>query len=321
MFSNPLRARLQNGATTYGLWVTLESPTVTELAVLLGLDWVCIDMEHGHLDYGAVMAHLRTVRDTTTTAIVRIPEIQQGIVKRVLDMGAQGIILPLVSSRAEYDRALSFGRYPPVGIRSIGGERAVQWGLDTAGYLAAANREVMMIPLIETRGAVEQIDAILDTPGLEAIFFGPADMSSSYGYPGQWEGPGVAEHILDIRAKAQTPRHRRRSPGARPGRCPVATRPGLSHDRFGQRRHPVGARDSGHVGAAQTRGHDLTDAAKIRRTKMITIAADDLRTRVSAIFGAVGTPPARAARCGRCIGRKQPGGSRFAWGHPCARVR
>jgi 2-keto-3-deoxy-L-rhamnonate aldolase RhmA len=202
MFENPLRPRLQSGATTYGLWVTLESPTVTELAALLGLDWVCIDMEHGHLDFAAVQAHIRTLRGSSTAALVRVPEIQHWLIKRVLDMGAHGLILPLVSSRADLDRAIGFGRYPPDGHRSIGGERAVQWGLDMTDYVARANREIMLIPLIETRAAVENIDAILDAPGLEAIFFGPNDMSASYGYPGQWEGPGVAEHVLDVRRRA-----------------------------------------------------------------------------------------------------------------------
>lgn len=202
MFENPLRTRLRRGVTTYGIWVSLESPTITELAVLLGLDWVCIDMEHGHLDYAAVLGHIRTVRDSNTAAIVRVPEVQQGVIKRVLDLGAHGIILPLISSRAEYDAALSFGRYPPQGVRSIGGDRAVKWGLETADYVSHANEEVMLIPLIETRGGVENIDAILDAPGIDAIQFGPADMSASYGYPGQWEGPGVAEHVLNVRAKA-----------------------------------------------------------------------------------------------------------------------
>ena len=202
MFENPLRTRLRSGATTYGLWVTLESPTVTELAVLLGLDWVCIDLEHGHLDYTAVLNHIRAVRNSATAAIVRVPEVQQGIVKRVLDMGAHGLILPLIGSRAEYDTALSFGRYPPDGVRSIGGERAVQWGLETLDYVSRANQEVMLIPLIETRGGVENIDAILDAPGVDALQFGPADMSASYGYAGQWEGPGIADHIRTVREKA-----------------------------------------------------------------------------------------------------------------------
>jgi 2-dehydro-3-deoxyglucarate aldolase/4-hydroxy-2-oxoheptanedioate aldolase len=199
---NALRRRFRAGETSYGLWVSTESPTVTEVAVTLGLDWVCVEMEHGHLDFHDVMNHIRAVRGSETAVVVRLPDIQMSSVKRVLDMGAHGVILPYAQSAAEIERGFQYGRYPPRGIRGIGGDRAVQWGLGTPEYLGYADEETLIIPLIETRGAVEEMDAILAIPGLEAIFFGPADLSASYGYKGQWEGPGMAERILDIRAKA-----------------------------------------------------------------------------------------------------------------------
>ena len=86
---NRLRERLRKRETSCGLWVTLESATVTEIAVTLGLDWVCIDMEHGHLGFREVMEHVRVVRGSPTTALVRVPEIGQSSIKRVLDIGAQ----------------------------------------------------------------------------------------------------------------------------------------------------------------------------------------------------------------------------------------
>ena len=202
MARNWLRERLRTGQTTYGLWVTLESPTVTEIAVALGLDWVCVDTEHSHLDYREVMEHVRAVRGSETTVLVRVPEIQQSTVKRVLDIGAHGIVLPLVRTREDVERGVSFARYPPVGVRGVGGQRAAQWGLGSAEYLHYANDEILVIPLIETPEAVRDIDSILDVPGLEAIYFGPADLSASLGYLGQWEGPGVADMILDVRARA-----------------------------------------------------------------------------------------------------------------------
>ncbi|MSU36839.1 MAG: 2,4-dihydroxyhept-2-ene-1,7-dioic acid aldolase [Pedosphaera sp.] len=204
MIQNPLRRKLQNKQTTYGLWVTLESPNVTELAVALGFDWVVVDTEHGHLDFREIMEHVRVVRGTETSAIVRIPEVQQGTIKRVLDIGAHGVILPMVGTGADVERAFRFGRYPPRGVRGVGGERAVKWGLEFDEYLHYANEETLLIPLIETQEAVENIDQILDVPGIEAIFFGPADMSSSRGFLGQWESPGVAEKILEIQANAAT---------------------------------------------------------------------------------------------------------------------
>lgn len=202
MTRNLLRGRIKAGETSYGLWVTLESPTLTEIAVALGLDWVCIDMEHGHLEFGDVNAHIRAVANSSTSVIVRISEIQPSSVKRVLDMGAHGVVLPLVRGPEDVALGFRYGRYPPGGIRGVGAERAVTWGLGLQEYLRDADEETLIIPLIETREAVDQIDAILAVPGLEAIYFGPADLSASQGYLGQWEGSGVAEQILSVRRKA-----------------------------------------------------------------------------------------------------------------------
>jgi 2-keto-3-deoxy-L-rhamnonate aldolase RhmA len=200
---NPLRRRFRDKQTAYGLWVTVEAPSISEMAVALGLDWVCIDMEHGHLGHREVIEHLRAVRGSGTAALVRVPGIEMSSIKRALDMGAHGVIVPYVRSPEDVKAALSFGRYPPRGIRGVSGDRAVQWGLGAKEYLESADDETLIIPLIETRSAVEHIDRILDVPGLEAIFFGPADMSASYGYLGEWEGPGVAERILEVRQKAE----------------------------------------------------------------------------------------------------------------------
>lgn len=202
MIRNPLRKKLQDRQTTYGLWVTVESPNVTELAVTLGFDWVVVDMEHGHLDYREVMEHVRTVRGSQTPVLVRVPEVQQSTIKRALDIGAHGVLLPLVRNRADAERGFRFGRYPLRGERGVGGERAVKWGLGFDEYLSYANEETLIIPIIETRDAAENIDDILGVAGLEAIFFGPADLSATYGHLGQWEGPGLADKILEIRGKA-----------------------------------------------------------------------------------------------------------------------
>ncbi len=202
MIRNPLRRKLHDHQMTYGMWVTIESPNVTELAVILGLDWVVVDMEHGHLDLGDVIEHVRAVRGSDTSVLVRVPEAQQGIVKRVLDIGSQGVILPLVRNAADVERGFSFGRYPPRGERGVGGERAVKWGLGSDEYLGYANDETLIIPIIETRDAADHIEEILAVDGLEAVLFGPADLSASHGFLGQWEGPGLAQQILDMRAKA-----------------------------------------------------------------------------------------------------------------------
>jgi 2-keto-3-deoxy-L-rhamnonate aldolase RhmA len=202
-FHNTLKEKLGRGTSTLGLWVTLESASITELAVEMGYDWVVIDAEHGHLDFKEILEHLRATRHSDTTALVRIQEIEQGLIKRVLDLGAAGILVPQVTSASEVEHAVRFAKYPPVGNRGVGGERATRWGLDLASYTRVANEEVMVIPLIETVAAGEAIDAILAVPGVDGIYFGPADFSASAGFLGQWEGPGVADTLLRIHERAR----------------------------------------------------------------------------------------------------------------------
>ena len=121
MARNALRERFARRETAYGLWVSLESPTVTEIAAALGLAWVCVDTEHGHLGFEHLINHMRAVRGSPTTVLVRVPELGQGVIKRVLDIGAHGVIVPLVRSRRDVETAMSYGRYPPAGVRSVGG--------------------------------------------------------------------------------------------------------------------------------------------------------------------------------------------------------
>jgi 2-keto-3-deoxy-L-rhamnonate aldolase RhmA len=198
---NKLKQKLAQKRTTVGIWVTLESPSITEIAVTLGVDWVCIDAEHGHLDFKEILEHVRVTRNTNTTPLVRIQEIEQGLIKRVLDIGAEGIIVPQVQTAAEVEQAVRFAKYPPWGVRGVGGERATRWGLGLRALTRDANQEVMVIPLVENAAAGKAIDAILAVRGVDAIFFGPADYSASVGHLGEWEGPGVAEEVLAIKAK------------------------------------------------------------------------------------------------------------------------
>ena len=203
-YENKLKRKLQNGEDAIGLWVTLESPSVTEIACSLDVDWVCIDAEHGHLDFKDLMEHFRVASQTNTTALVRIQEIEQGLIKRLLDIGAEGIIVPQITSAEEVERAVKFSKYPPWGIRGLGGERTTRWATDLQRYASVANDETMVIPMIETVASEANIDAILNVNGADAFFFGPNDFSATAGYVGQWEGPGIAERILALKDKIRT---------------------------------------------------------------------------------------------------------------------
>lgn len=197
-FKNPLRKLVAGNKSTFGLWVTLESATVTEVAAEIGVDWIVIDMEHGSLDYRDVLNHLRAAKGSDMAVLARVPETSVSTIKKCLDLGVHGILLPLVRTAADLEEGFGFARYPTLGLRGIGGERAVRWGLRMEEYLGCANEETLVIPLIETADASRNIESILAVPGLEAIFFGPADLSASFGHLGVWEGPGIAEEILRI---------------------------------------------------------------------------------------------------------------------------
>jgi len=194
-----LRQKLAADSTTFGMWVTLESPSVTEMAVALGLDWVVIDAEHGHLDWKEIVEHVRATVRSDTVALVRIEEMNGGLIKRVLDIGADGIVIPWMESAEQLRQAIAWSKYPGEGLRGIGAERATCWGQCFVEHTADANEHVLVVPIIESVQAVKQVPLMAQVEGSELFFFGPADFSSTAGFRGQWEGPGVADQILQMK--------------------------------------------------------------------------------------------------------------------------
>jgi 2-keto-3-deoxy-L-rhamnonate aldolase RhmA/quercetin dioxygenase-like cupin family protein len=184
---------------TLGLWITLESPSITEIAVALGLDWVVIDAEHGHLDWKEIVEHLRAAVRSSTVALVRVAELNGGLIKRALDLGADGVVIPWIETAEQLRQAVAFSRYPPEGLRGIGAERATVWGQALVEHTTEANENVLVVPIVETVRAARHVPAMLAVEGVEVFFFGPADFSASAGYRGQWEGPGIAEEILRLK--------------------------------------------------------------------------------------------------------------------------
>lgn len=193
------RSKLAQQEPVVGLWVTMESPTITEMAVALGLDWVVIDAEHGHLDWRDINEHIRATLRSDTVALVRLAERSTSLTKRALDIGADGIVIPWMESAEELSEAVRDCRYPPEGRRGIGGERATAWGQCFAEHTAEANENVLIVPIIESIRAVPNVTEMCKVEGIDVFFFGPADFSASAGFRGQWEGPGVADQILRLK--------------------------------------------------------------------------------------------------------------------------
>lgn len=194
-----LKHKLAAGQAALGIWVTLESSSITEMAVGLGLDWIVIDAEHGHLDWKEITEHIRATVRSDTVALVRLAELNAGLVKRALDVGADGVIIPWIETAEQLRQAVAFANYPPAGVRGIGGERATAWGQCFAEHVKEANAGILVVPMIESVRGGRNISEILRVNGVEICFIGPADYSSSAGFAGQWEGPGVAEQLLDIK--------------------------------------------------------------------------------------------------------------------------
>lgn len=199
MRTNTMKAKWANGEVTLGSWLSIPSSFSAEIMAHQGFDWVCIDMQHGVIDYQAALPMLQAIGSTSTIPIVRVPWNEPGIIGKVLDAGAMGVIIPMVNSVEEARAAVAACRYFPHGARSFGPTRATYYaGTD---YFAGANNEVACIPMIETKQAVERLDDILAVPGIDAVYVGPADLSITLGLPPGMANEGAFEEARVLIAK------------------------------------------------------------------------------------------------------------------------
>lgn len=178
--SNRMREVWANGGTALGAWLFLREPLVAEAAALIGYDYVCIDMQHGLQSFEDAVSMLTAMARTETTPIVRVPWNEPGIIGRVLDAGAEGVIIPMVNTAEEARSAVRACFYGPKGARSMG-PVGVSARAGRDGYFANANNTVLCIPMIETKEAVDNLEEILAVPGIDAVYVGPADLSITYG--------------------------------------------------------------------------------------------------------------------------------------------
>lgn len=183
--TNAFTQALRRNEQQLGLWVTLSSPFVAEVTAPAGFDWALIDMEHSPNDYFSVLGQLQAFASTPTTPIVRVEWNDAVAVKRLLDLGAPGLLFPMIQSVEEAQQAVAATRYPPRGVRGFsGGTRATKHGRVT-DYLDRIEDETTVLLQVETRAAVEQAVEIGSVDGVSGIFFGPADIAADIGKLGK----------------------------------------------------------------------------------------------------------------------------------------
>src|SRR5215204_689130 len=182
MRANHVRRRLQAGEPSIGTWLALPSPEAAEYVATLGFDWLVVDTEHNAIDIRTLSQMFGTIAPTGVAPMVRIPWNTPENFKRVLDAGAAGIVVPMVNSKEEAERAVEATYYPPKGARSVGaGLAALRYGTSGGEYLRNADEEILLVLQIEHIDAVEHCDEILGVPGVDACFIGPNDMAASMG--------------------------------------------------------------------------------------------------------------------------------------------
>ena len=203
MRTNWVREKLRAGQPTIGCFLAMGSPNVAELLAHMGFDWLVIETEHNGLDSAEIEHMLMAMNGTDTIPIVRIPSSNPVFIQRALDMGAMGILVPMVKTAAEAAAIVRASRYPPAGSRSFGPIRALLYA--GADYPKHANDTVIAFAMIETRQALDNLDDILSVDGLDAIYVGPADLSLALGCTPKFdqEEKPVVEAIEMIAAKAK----------------------------------------------------------------------------------------------------------------------
>lgn len=199
---NRLKEKLENNQPVIGTFVALGHPDVTEMLAGLGFDWLLLDAEHGPLGYETLQRLMQAMNGSGCTPIVRPQWNDMVTIKRVLDIGAHGILVPMVNCREEAEYAVSACRYPPRGERGAGPRRAA-WG--DMNYMSTADEEIMVIAQIETPLAVENLDEILQVDGIDACYVGPFDMARNMGmeYP-DFQNPDFAAVFDRVLASART---------------------------------------------------------------------------------------------------------------------
>jgi 4-hydroxy-2-oxoheptanedioate aldolase len=207
MKTNHVRAKLKKGEPSVGTWLTLPDPIAAHMMARVGFDWLTVELEHAPTGLEAAATSFAIIAGNDCVPLVRVPWNSVENIKRVLDTGAWGIVVPMVNSRQEAEAAVSAARYAPRGSRTIGGQlHAINFQCDPGSYYAKANDEILVVLMAEHVRAVEHADEIFSVPGIDVAFVGPNDLTHSMGIPPCFECEdkqftGALDHILKVARK------------------------------------------------------------------------------------------------------------------------
>jgi 4-hydroxy-2-oxoheptanedioate aldolase len=180
MRANPVKRALKAGEPSVGTWLSLGSITASRFLARAGWTWLTVDIEHSLVDWETATHIFASVADAGCTALARVPANRHDHIKRVLDNGAHGIVVPMVNTRAEAEAAVSAALYPPFGNRSVGGSvHGLNFGCSSAEYFEKANDELLIVLQCEHITAVENFESVFSVPGIDAVFVGPNDLAQS----------------------------------------------------------------------------------------------------------------------------------------------
>jgi len=193
---NAFKRALVEGKVQFGLWAALSDAYVTELLATVGFDWIVIDNEHAPNDIRSSLSQLQALAAYQTHAIVRPVKNDAALIKQFLDIGAQTLIVPMIDTQEQAAEAVAATRYPPRGIRGVGSAlaRASRWN-KVDGYFTNASNELCMIVQVESTAGMNNLEAIANVDGVDGVFFGPADLSASMGFPGDPTEPAVRRAV------------------------------------------------------------------------------------------------------------------------------
>jgi 4-hydroxy-2-oxoheptanedioate aldolase len=197
MYRNVFKQALRRRDLQIGLWSTLCSNLAAEVIAYSGFDWIVLDTEHSPNELPDLLAQLQAMTRGSATPVVRAAWNDTVLIKRILDIGAQSLLLPYVQTVEEAERAVAAVRYPPRGVRGVSaGSRASNFGR-IKNYLQQADQEICLLVQIETRAALEQLEAISNVEGVDGVFIGPADLSASLGHLGELQHPETQSALQD----------------------------------------------------------------------------------------------------------------------------